>query len=384
MKINKLAMATALIVACGASVGLLGATGALTDDKSLASPVAPAQVDVAPVLAKRIRLWDEYNGRITAVETVEIRSRVSGYVTAVAYKEGDEVRKGDLLFSIDPRPYKAALNSATAQLQRARAAAALAKSREERGRKLLPSHAVSQEEVDVRHTTYAQSEADVLNAEAAVDLAQLNLEYTQVRAPIGGRAGRAMLTVGNLASADQTLLTTMVSQDPVYVDFDPDEQSYIRYSADARRDAGNTLAVRVALAGEEKFAHKGMVDFQDNQVDRATGSIRMRARLPNPDRALTPGLYARVQVSSGREAEAILIDDKAILTDQDRKYVYVLGTDNTAQRKDIQLGRKSDGLRVVESGLMPGDKIIIGGLQRIYSSGTPVKPSEVTMNVAAN
>ena len=344
----------------------------------------PVQVDVAPVLVKQIRHWDEFNGRISAVESVEIRSRVSGYVTRVAYKEGDEVRRGDLLFAIDPRPYEAALNSATAQLERARATAVLAKGRDERARKLLPSSAVSQDEADARHATHAQSEADVLNAEAAVDLAQLNLEFTEVRAPIDGRAGRAMLTVGNLAVADQTLLTTMVSQDPVYVDFDPDEQSYLRYSADARRNHSNTLTVRVALAGEEGFAHLGMVDFQDNQVDPATGSIRMRAKLRNRDRAFTPGLYARVQVSSGNEVEAILIDDKAVLTDQDRKYVYVLGPDNTAQRKDIQPGRKSDGLRVVESGLMPGDKIIIGGLQRIYYSGAPVKPSEVSMLAAAN
>ena len=196
----------------------------------------PAQVDVAPVLVKRIRHWDEFNGRISAVELVEIRSRVSGYVTRVAYKEGDEVRRGDLLFAIDPRPYQAALNSATAQLERARATALLAKARDERARKLLPSSAVSQDEADARHATYAQSEADVLNAEAAVDLAQLNLEFTEVRAPIDGRVGRALLTVGNLAVADQTLLTTMVSQDPVYVDFDPDEQSYLRYSADARRN----------------------------------------------------------------------------------------------------------------------------------------------------
>jgi multidrug efflux system membrane fusion protein len=305
-------------------------------------------------------------------------------VTHVAYKEGDEVRRDDLLFTIDPRPYEAALSSATAQLQRARATALLAKGRDERARRLLPSSAVSQDEADARHASYAQSEADVLNAEAAVDLAQLNLEFTQVRAPIDGRAGRALLTVGNLAVADQTLLTSMVSQDPVYVDFDPDEHSYLRYRADARRSPGEALAVRVALAGDEEFAHVGMVDFQDNQVDPATGSIRMRAKLRNPNRVFTPGLYARVKVSSGNDVEAVLIDDKAVLTDQDRKYVYVLAADNTAQRRDIQPGRKSDGLRLIESGLMPGDKVIIGGLQRIYSSGTPVKPSEVAMLATAN
>ncbi len=344
----------------------------------------PVQVDVAAVLLRRVQRWDEFNGRVSAVGSVEIRSRVSGYVTQVAYREGDEVRRGDLLFAIDPRPYEAALNSATAQLQRARATALLAKSRDERARRLLPSSAVSQDEADARHASYVQSEADVLNAEAAVELAELNLKFTQVRAPIDGRAGRAMLTVGNLAVADQSLLTSMVSQDPVYVDFDPDEQSFLRYSAELRRNPGRTLGVRVALAGDEEFAHVGMVDFQDNQVDPATGSIRMRAKLRNPDRIFTPGLYARVKVSSGHESEAVLIDDKAVLTDQDRKYVYVLAADNTAQRRDIQLGRKSDGFRQVESGLMPGDKVIIGGLQRIYSPGAPVKPSEVPMLAAAN
>jgi multidrug efflux system membrane fusion protein len=304
-------------------------------------------------------------------------------VARVAYKEGDEVRRGDLLFAIDPRPYQAVLNSATARLERARATAVLEKSRDQRAQKLLPTRVVSQEEADIRHASYAQSQADVLDAEAAVATAQLNLEFTEVRAPIDGRAGRAMLTVGNLAVADQTLLTNMVSQDPVYVDFDPDEQSYLRYRAQARQGQSNTLTVRVGLADEEGFPHEGTVSFLDNQVDPATGSILMRAKLRNADRTFTPGLYARVQVSGGNETEAILVDDKAVLTDQDRKYVYVLGPDNTAQRKDIKPGRMSDGLRVVESGLTPKDKIIVGGLQRIYFAGAPVKPSEASMLAAA-
>lgn len=385
MKIRTLLIGAVILTTVGIPLGIL-TTGGLTGGGEAAAMGSspPVQVDVAPVLIKRVQRWDEYNGRISAVGSVEIRSRVSGYVTHVAYREGEEVRRGDVLFTIDPRPYEAALNSATAQLQRARATALLAKSRDERARRLLPSSAVSQDEADARHAALAQSEADVLNAEAAVELAELNLKFTQVRAPIDGRAGRAMLTVGNLAVADQSLLTSMVSQDPVYVDFDPDEQSYLRYSAESRRSPGNTLMVRVALAGDEEFAHAGMVDFQDNQVDPATGSIRMRAKLRNPDRMFTPGLYARVKVSSGHESEAVLIDDKAVLTDQDRKYVYVLAADNTAQRRDIQPGRKSDGLRLIESGLMPGDKVIIGGLQRIYSSGAPVKPSEVAMLTTAN
>jgi multidrug efflux system membrane fusion protein len=386
MNANKLLVTAGLVAIIAASIGLFAAAVASTGNRDtvVMNHTPPVQVDVAPVLVKRIRHWDEFNGRISAVESVAIRSRVTGYVTRVTYKEGDEIRRGDLLFVIDPRPYQAALNSATAELERARAAALLAKARDQRARKLLPSSAVSQDEADARQATHAQSEADVLNAEAAVDIARLNLDFTEVRAPIDGRVGRALLTVGNLAVADQALLTTMVSQDPVYVDFDPDEQSYLRYAADARRGHVSTPAVRVALVGEAGFAHSGMVDFLDNQVDTPTGSIRMRAKLRNRERVFTPGLYARVQVSSGNEAEVILIDDKTVLTDQDRKYVYVLGPGDTAQRRDVQLGRKSDGLRVVEAGLMPGDKIITGGLQRIYHSGAPVKPSEASMRTATN
>ena len=331
------------------------------------SAVQPVDVDVAPVLVKRIRYWDEFNGRISAIGSVEIRPRVSGYVDRVAYKEGDEVGRGHLLFSIDPRPYQAAVDSATARLERARATAQLAQARDQRAQALVQTNAVSRDEADIRHATYAQSQADVLDAEAALAVAKLNLEFTEVRAPIDGRVSRAMLTVGNLAVADQSLLTTMVSQDPVYVYFDPDEHSYLRYRSQARPDGhdATALTVRVGLADEERFPHVGKVDFLDNKLDPATGSIQMRATLSNGDRAFTPGLYARVQVSSGNEAEALLIDDKAVLTDQDRKYVYVLGPENTAQRIDIRPGRMSQGLRVVESGLAPSDKIITGGLQRI-------------------
>jgi membrane fusion protein, multidrug efflux system len=277
----------------------------------------PAEVDVAPVVVKPIRSWDEFNGRINAIESVDIRPRVSGYVECVAYKEGDEIRRGDLLFKIDARTYQAAVDSAVARLQRAQAVAVLAELRERRARALLPTSAVSQEEADTRHATYVQSEADVLDAEAALAVAKVNLEFTEVRAPIDGRAGRAMLTVGNLAVADQSLLTTMVSQDPVYVYFDPDEHNYLRFHARVvgRHDDTAALTVRVGLANEEGFPHLGRVNFVDNKVDPQTGSIRLRAKLNNSDRVFTPGLYARVQVSSDDEVPAILIDDKAVLTD---------------------------------------------------------------------
>lgn len=342
-------------------------------------------VDVAPILVKRVRQWNSFNGRITAVESVDVRPRVSGYIKSISYREGDEVKRGDILFTIDPRPYKAALDSATAQLDRARAATILAELREQRVQKLLPKNVVSQEEADSRHADYVRSAADVLDAEAGVALAKLNLEFTQVRASIDGRTGRAMLTVGNLAVADQTLMTTMVSQDPVYVDFDPDEQTYIRYSTYAKQGQQNTngLPVRVGLANEDGYPHSGTVHFVNNQLNSTTGTIRLRAKLSNAKRQFTPGLFARVELADANDSQVMLIDDKAVMTDQDRKFVYVLSPDNTAQRKDVKLGRTADGLRIVETGLAHDDKIIVGGLQRIYFSGAAVNPSDVPMITAA-
>ena len=342
----------------------------------------PAEVDVAPVTLQKIRYWDEFNGRISAVDSVEIRPRVSGYVDKVAYREGDEVRRGVLLFRIDPRPYEAALESANARLERAKATELVTKGRRDRAASLLTTKAISQEEADDRDANYAQAKADVLDAEATVDLAKLNLTFTEVRAPIDGRVGRALLTVGNLAVADQTPLTSMVSQNPVYVYFDPDEHSFLKYAAQAHHSDGKDqpLVVNVGLANEKGFPHAGTVTFTDNRLDPATGSIRLRAELNNDDKIFTPGLYARVQVGRNTQTDALLVDDKAVLTDQDRRFVYVLGSNDTAARKDVTVGRMVDGMRVVESGLAPGDTVIVSGLQKIFTSRTSVKPTEVAMN----
>jgi multidrug efflux system membrane fusion protein len=369
------------------SCGILALTLLLTacqDECLAATSTPPARVDVAVALSKKVTLWDEFNGRIRAIDSVEIRPRISGYVQRIAYKEGEEVRRGDLLFVIDPRPYRAALNSATARLDRVRATASLARAQDLRAQTLLQASATSKEEAETRHANFVQSEADVRDAEAAVTVARLNLEFTEVRAPIAGRVGRAMLTIGNLAVADQTLLTSMVSQDPVYVYFDPDEHSYLRYSTQAHQHKGSVVAtkVRVGLANEADFSHVGTVDFIDNQVDATTGTIQARARLSNADRVFTPGLYARVQYAGGNETEVILISDKAVLTDQNRKYVYVLGPGNKALRKDVELGGASDGLRVVQAGLVAGDKVIVAGMQRIFFPGAPVTPTEVSMSVS--
>jgi multidrug efflux system membrane fusion protein len=345
----------------------------------------PPEVSVAQVVSREVHSWDEFTGRISAVETVELRPRVSGYVERVAFDEGQEVEKGDLLFVIDQRRYRADYDRAQAELERARSEARLAQTQHTRAKSLVEAKAISREEFETRRAGLSQSSAAVRAAEAAVASARLDLEFTEVRAPISGRAGRAMVTTGNLAQADGTLMTTLVSLDPVHVYFEADEQAYQRYTAGAaegeRAVQGNP--VRVGLASETGYPHTGKVDFVDNQVDSATGTIRARAVLANPDRTLTPGQFARVQLE-GREAfKAMLIDDRAVLTDQDRKYVYVLGPDNVAVRKDVELGRSADGLRVVEAGLDAQDKVIVHGVQKVFFPGMPVAPSTIEMGAAA-
>lgn len=345
----------------------------------------PPEVSVAQVLNKDVSRWDEFTGRVTAIETVELRPRVSGYVQQVAYQEGQEVKKGDLLFVIDPRPYKARLAQAEADLERARAEARLAQMQDKRAQTLVEAKAISREEFETRRAASTQGDAAVRAAEAAVENARLDLQFTSVRSPINGRAGRAMVTEGNLANADTTLLTTVVSQDPVFVYFESDEQSFLRYQELARKGerAETKNPVRVGLASEQGYPHEGTVDFVDNQVDPSTGTIRARAVLKNPDRIFTPGLYARVQLQGSGQFKAMLIDDKAVLTDQDRKYVYVLGEKNAATRKDVKLGPVIDGLRVVTSGLAPSDKVIVHGVQKVFFPGMPVQPKVIAMGAPA-
>jgi multidrug efflux system membrane fusion protein len=369
---------------CAATLAVALSGCKSTPDKK---PSSPAAVEFAAVEPKPIRLSDEFNGRVASINSVDVRARVTGYVDNVAYREGDSVKRGDLLFVIDPRPYRDALDSAKARLEREKAAAAFANIQEKRARALDASNAISQEEYQNRDSDLSQSAARVHEAEAVVATAELNLSFTEVRSPVDGRTSRAQLTRGNLAQADQTVLTTVVSQDPVYVYFDCDEQSYLRFEERVHHGSGVSSAnpVRVALANETAFPHIGRVDFLDNEVNPSTGTIRARVVLPNPDHILTPGLYARVQLESASTVQALLVDDKAILTDQDQKYVYVVSPGNVAQRKDVVTGGMADGLRLIQSGLAPGDKVIVSGLQQIYFPGVPVTPTQVAMgNVTAS
>ncbi|MEY8170189.1 efflux RND transporter periplasmic adaptor subunit [Burkholderia multivorans] len=361
----------------GAACVLLLALSGCHDGQGGAPSAPLPEVGVATVVPRTVRIADEFNGRVEAVDAVELRPRVSGYLQRIRYKEGDLVAQGAVLFEIDPRPYRIALDRAIAQQQRARAAEHLARVQLQRVQTLIDAHATSQEELDNARAAAEQARADLQAADAAVADAKLNLGFTEVRAPIAGRVGRALATAGNLTRADDTLLTTVVSQDPVYVYFDCDEQSYLRYNAQRADPAHRAIGadpVRVGLANETGFPHVGTVDFLDNRLDPQTGTIRARVRLPNADHTFTPGLYARVQLVSGRERSALLVDDKAVLTDQDRKYVYVIGPGDKALRRDVTIGRDLDGQRIVEKGLDAGDRVVVDGVQRIYYPGAQVKP----------
>lgn len=347
----------------------------------------PPEVGVAEVPVRPVSQWDEYSGRIEAVETVELRPRVSGYIEKVNYREGQEVKKGDVLFVIDDRSYRAELARAEAALRRARAQTELARSEAERARRLVEEQAIATETYEQRRAAAEQARAELAAAQAAVDAARLDLEWTRVRAPIDGRAGRALVTAGNLVGAGDaaSVLTTLVSLDKVHVHFDADEHSFLRYAELARRgqrpsERDGGLPVQVALAGEEGFPHTGTADFLDNQVDRGTGTIRVRAVLDNRDRRFTPGLYARVRLPGSGRFDAVLVDDRAVLTDQDRKYVYVVDGEGRAQRRDIRIGRLADnGLRIVEEGLQAGDRVIVSGVQKVFFPGMPVQARPVAM-----
>jgi RND family efflux transporter MFP subunit len=345
-------------------------------------PPAP-QVTVAQVVSKPVTEFDEFTGRFEAIQRVEIRPRVSGYISSVNFTEGSEVKKGDVLFIIDQRPYAAELKHAQASLAQAKSALGLARSEKARATNLLAQHAISQEEYDTRSSSDEQAEANVQVAEAALDTAALNMTYTKVTAPIDGRISRADVTAGNLVTSGQTMLTTLVSLDPIYVRFDGDEQAYLRYVKEAKDRAGAgakeaASPVLVGLADEAGFPHAGLVVFVDNEVDPQTGTIRARARLDNHDRAFTPGLFARVRLLGDKTENALLINDSAVGTDQTVKYVLVVGADNKVEYRPVKLGPVIDGLRVVREGLKANDTIVVNGLQRVRP-GSPVSPQRVAM-----
>jgi multidrug efflux system membrane fusion protein len=348
-----------------------------------ATPVAAApapSVSVATVVSRQISDFDEFTGRFEAVERVEIRPRVTGYIASVNFVQGREVGKGDVLFVIDQRPYEADLKRAQAQLEQARSQLTLATSEQDRANKLLAAHAISREELESRESALEQAHANVAGAQAAVDTAALNLSFTRVTAPITGVVSRAEITAGNLVTSGQTLLTTVVSVDPIYVSFQGDEQGFLNFMNYARKggDAEATHPVFVGLANEQGYPHPGAIAFVDNEIDGATGTVRVRGRLDNHNREFTPGMFARVKVTGAKTFAALLINESAVGTDQGLKYVLRVGSDNTIEYRQVKLGAVVDGLQVVREGLNAGDTIVVNGLQHVRP-GMTITPQRVAM-----
>jgi RND family efflux transporter MFP subunit len=356
-------------------------------------PVAetpPPPVSVSQPLAREVIDHDDYEGRIGAVETLEVRARVRGHLVKVNFQDGQLIEKGDLLYEIDPRPYKAALDAAQAQKASAEASHELANKEYTRTAHLAKSDAASREELDVWAAKKLTTAADRLKALAAVEQARLDFDFTKVVAPIRGKISRTQLTEGNLVNAGggETLLTTLVSVDPVYVYFDVDERALLRYRRNFRKGSGGggeepslkdlKIPVNVALEGEEGYPHKGVIDFADNRVNPSTGTIQVRGVLANASRIFDSGMRARVRIPVGEPHKALLFTERAVGTDQGRKFVYVVNDQNVVERRDVKLGRLTDGLQVVREGVKPGDWVIVNGIQRVRD-GAKVEPNRVPM-----
>lgn len=383
-KRSAFAVVAALAVIVGG--GFAALHSGMGEATAAAAVQAPAvAVDTAAVLSRSITDWHEYSGRLEAVDRVEIRPLVSGTLTAVHFKDGSLVRKGDELFTIDPRPYVAAVDRARAQLAAARARAAYADSDLARGRRLLADNAIARRDFDEKRNAQRVAAADLQAAQAALESAQLDLEHTRITAPIPGRVSRAEITPGNVVSAGagSRALTTLVSVARMYASFDVDEQSFLQFVSPARGAQGMQLPVYLGLADERGYPRKGRLESVDNRLDAASGTIRVRAVFDNPDGALVPGLYACIRLGGGVPHPAVLIDEKAVGTDQDKRYVIVVDAAGRAHYRGVRIGAAYEGYRVVESGLKPGERIVVDGLQRVRP-GDRLDARTVLMDGAAD
>jgi len=354
------------------------------------SALPPPEVSVSQPVEEPVQETLEFTGRISAVDSVEVRARVTGYITKVAFTDGALVKAGDLLFEIDPREYQAAALRAEGEVARLRAQLARTESEVARNQTLRPSGAASARELERAVAEKGAAEGELKAKLAQLELARLDIEFTQVTAPVAGRASRAEITQGNLVvvgASGGPLLTTIVSLDPIYVNFDADERALVRVQKTTiARDGTATpenvraanLPVLVALADENDFPHRGTIDFVDNQIDPSTGTIHVRAVLPNPNRLLSPGLFARVRVPVGETRPGVLVTDRAIATDQDRKYVLVVNEQNVVEYRPVKLGAIHGGLRAVDEGLAPNEWVIVNGIQRVRP-GVTVTPQKVSM-----
>ena len=362
---------------------VLSACGNPEASNQAEAPPAP-EVSVAQVVSERITEWDEFTGRLQAPETVNLMPRVSGYIDKVHFTEGALVNKGDLLVQIDPKPFAAEVARLKAELQSAQSALALAESEYKRAEKLSVARAISAELLDTRLASKQQTAANVASVKAALHRAELDLSYTRITAPISGRVSYALITAGNYVNAGQSHLTSLVSTDKMYAYFDVDEQSYLKYlrlsengkRADTRDATANP--VYMALANDSDYQHMGNIDFVDNSVNQQTGTIRIRATFANNDNSLLPGLFARIKLVGSDSYQGILIDEKAIGTDLNNKYVLLVNAENQLEYRAVKLGEKVNGLRIVREGLSANDKIVVNGLQRVMPN-IQIAPKQVDM-----
>jgi len=354
-------------------------------EQAAAKPATALPVSVSVVEQRDIALWHEFSGRLEAIERVEVRSRVAGAVKSIHFREGALVKENDLLITIDPEPYAAEVARAEAQVAAAQARVLLTKNEMERGRQLSGTQIISQRDLDQRMNAYREAEANQRAAEAALQSAKLNLEYTQVRAPVSGRVGKLEITVGNLVAAgpNSPMLTTLVSVNPIYASFNADEEVIARAIESLGEDGrGNSeierIPVEMSTVTSNGTTFKGRLQLIDNQIDARTGTVRVRAVFDNPDGKLIPGQFARLRMGQARTEPALAVSERAIGTDQDKKYVLVVDGDNKAAYREVALGPAIDGLRVVTSGLKSGERIVVNGLQRVRP-GAVVEPQMVSM-----
>ncbi|MCG5243302.1 efflux RND transporter periplasmic adaptor subunit [Azospirillum doebereinerae] len=377
---SKLALLLAAGAATAAVTGFAIPQGHADAPATAAAP-PPPEVDVAPVVARKITDWQSYSGRLEAVDRVEVRPQVSGAITAVHFRNGALVKQGDVLFTIDPRPHLAEVARAEAQVAAAQARVRYTAADLDRAQRLVQNATISRQSLDEKENGAREAAANLKAAQAALDLARLDLEHTQVTAPVSGRVSRAEATVGNVVASGATAapLTTLVSVSPIYASFDVDEQTYLRHIASVK-DASD-VPVQLGLANETGYSRNGTVEHVDNRLDAVSGTIRVRAKFDNADGAMVPGLYARLKVGGSVPHDALMVEDRAINTDQDKKFVLVVAGDDTVQYRAITPGPAQNGLRVVTSGLAAGERIVVNGTQHARP-GARISPKIVAMGAS--
>ncbi|WP_342109497.1 efflux RND transporter periplasmic adaptor subunit [Methylobacterium sp. SI9] len=371
-----------LTVLSGLAAGL--AAGPLATPAYAQAPGGPPpKVTVAKPVVREIIEQDQYTGRFDAIEYVEVRARVTGYLEKINFVDGQTVKKGDVLFVIDRRPYKAALEQAQAALASAKARQTFSQTDLERAQTLSRSGNISEQVTDQRRQASLTAQADVDSAQAALNNAQLNYDFSEVKAPINGRISRRLVTEGNIVSADQTMLTTIVSLDPIYFSYTVDEKAFLKYQNSLGIGMGQTqqgkgVPILISLSGEAKPTRKGTLDFVDNRVDNATGTILLRATVPNADLFIKPGLFGIVSMPATKPFQGILLPDDAVSANQDKRIVYLLGPENVIQQKDVVLGPKVDGYRVIQSGLKGDEMVVVNGTSRVRP-GAKVTPETIEL-----